>query len=166
MNVALKSALEQLFSICDSNVEENKVNYSSEREELKKECINYLSYLSASDGTISKYEAEFIQEYFDYVISAEDLRLYIDTNNTYTTEFESKVPDVLMRLLKRDNGIYSRDKELSLSVSEAYISVFECLGKEFLACDGEVTQDEVNDLTTYTTMLREYKKRKLLFQIR
>lgn len=155
-----------MFVIADPNgayIEDNRMNHSLEREKLQKECIDFLSYLSASDGTISEYEAEFIQEYFDYVISAEDLRKYIDSNHTYTTEFESTVPETLMRFVKQDNDTYNSKKELEFSASEAYIEVFECLGKEFLVCDGEATQDEINDFTTYTTMLRSYKKEKTNF---
>ena len=166
MNHALKKAVKELFALCDINgggTSGGNINHSIEREKLKKECINYLSYLSASNGVISEYEAAFIQEYFDYVISAEDLRAYIDSNNTYTTEFEQKEPEMLLSFLSQDNEKYKEQGELTSSYGEAYISVFECLGKEFLVCDGESTQEEVNDFTTYTTMLRTCKNRVAIF---
>lgn len=160
MNHALKNALKQLFDLCDidgSKVVKGKVCTSEERELLKKECIHYLSYLSASDGTISEYEAEFITEYFGYTISAEALREYINENHTYTTEFEQKAPQTLKRFIVQDNDLYEKNGELEKSASESYIEVFECLGKEFLVCDGEATQQEIDDFTTYTSMLRRYK---------
>lgn len=166
MNVALKKAMGELFDLCDpngSNVVDGKVNNSTERDKLKTECIDFLSYLSASDGTISEYEAEFITDYFDYVISAEELRAYIDKNSTYTTEFEQKVPSTLERLVEQDNDKYAEEGELSKSTSEAFISVFECLGREFLVCDGEADQQEVEDFTTYTSMLKNYKKENAKF---
>lgn len=166
MNSALKKAIEQLFLISGGygeNENKNLLNLSSEQEQLKKECINYLSYLSASDGTISKYEAEFIKEYFAQVMSAEELRAYIDTNHTYTTDFESKAPETFVRLLEQDNAAYKNKGELISSASEAYVLVFECMGKEFLICDGDTTQEEINDFTTYTTMLRTYKKENAVF---
>lgn len=166
MNRALKKAIEQLFDICDpngANVVNGKVNHSNAREVLRKECINFLSYLSASDGTISEYEAQFITEYFDYNMNAEDLRSYIDKHNTYTTEFEQRTPETLQRLISQDNTSYRDNGELALSASEAYIAVFECIGKEFLVCDGEAAEQEVEDYTTYTTTLRNYKKAEASF---
>lgn len=68
MNRELKRAIEELQNLClpeTANPDGRKIN-SVDLVNLKKECINYLSYLSASDGTISEYEAEFITDYFDY----------------------------------------------------------------------------------------------------
>lgn len=161
MNTALKKAIEQLFNLCDvsgaSSFNGIIVN-SKERETLKEECINFLSYLSASDGTISEYEAEFISEYLGFRMSAEELRIYIEKHNTYTMEFEQRVPKTLEWLISRDNQEYDEKKELALSGGEAFISVFECMGKEFLVCDGGADDQEVADFTTYTTTLRNYKK--------
>ncbi len=106
MNTALKKAINELFNLCDLNVSSSlkgKENTSLEKERLKTECIDYLSYLSASDGTISKYEAEFIAEYFNFNLSPEELRSYIDKNNTYTTEFENTTPQTLKLLIESDN---------------------------------------------------------------
>jgi stage V sporulation protein K len=166
MNIALKMSIEQLFSICkmnDNQIVTDTGHPGLEQEMLKKECIDYLSYLSASSGMISESEAEFIQEYFEYIISAEELRAYIDANNTYTRKFEQQVPETLKRLVEQDNDTFHLKGELSQSFSEAYIQVFECLGKEFLVCDGETTKEEVNDFTIYLSMLREYKKAETLF---
>lgn len=161
MNTALKKAIEQLFNLCDisgaSSVNGEIVN-SEERETLKEECISFLSYLSSSDGTISEYEAEFISEYLGFRMSAEELRIYIEKHNTYTTEFEQRVPKTLERLISQDNQEHDEKRELALSRGEAFISVFECMGKEFLVCDGEADDQEVADFTTYTTTLRNYKK--------
>ena len=77
MNRALKKAIDQLFELCDGGGSSSKVETmtdSTERKQLRTECINFLSYLSSSDGTISEYEAGFIADYFDYNVDAEGLR--------------------------------------------------------------------------------------------
>lgn len=166
MNYALKKAISQLFDVCDPNgggVFNGKVNTSTARDKLKKEFIDFLSYLSASDGIISDFEAQFITDYFDYNMSAEDLRKYIDSNSTYTTKFEQKVPETFKRLIYEDNDKYSSSGELAVSASEAYIQVIECIGKEFLVCDGEATEEEVCDFNTYTLMLKNTKKMEAKF---
>lgn len=166
MNNALKTAIDQLFDLSDKNgfrTLDGKVSNSIFRDMLRTECIDFLSYLSASDGTISEYEAQFIAKYFDFSVSAEELRSYIDKNKTYTTEFEQKPPKTLIRLIEEDNTKYSENGELAASYSEAYIKVFECMGKEFLVCDGEATEQEIEDFTTYTAMLNECKNENGLF---
>lgn len=70
------------------------------------------------------------------------MREYINENHTYTTEFEQKVPQTLKRFIVQDNDLYVKNGELEKSSSESYIEVFECLGKEFLVCDGEAAQQE------------------------
>jgi SpoVK/Ycf46/Vps4 family AAA+-type ATPase len=166
MNTTLKKAVQQLFDLCDTNgagVIDGKIDRSRIGDELKTECVDFLSYLSASDGTISEYEAKFITDYFGYHFSAEKLRTYIDKHNTYTTEFEKRTPKILKILVERDNLLYSDNKELATSVSEAYIAVFECMGKEFLVCDGEAAEQEIADFTTYTSMLKKYKSENAIF---
>lgn len=166
MNAALKKAVEQLFDLCGPSggyPGQDRIGNSLEREQLKKECIHFLSYISASDGTISECEAEFISDYFGCRMSAEELRAYIDNNKTYTIEFEQRVPETLERLVAEDNRRYDEHKELEESSSEAYISVFECLGKEFIVCDGNSDDQEVEDYTTYITTLRSYKKENARF---
>ncbi len=165
MNRELIKVIEQLFNISDingSNANNGTLSDSIYRQNLKIEFINYLSYLSASDGTISEYEAEFINDYFGFSVTAEELKTYIEKNNTYTTEFENKPTQTLIRLIKEDNDSYSRDN-LTLSKSEAYILVFECVGKEYLVCDGEASEQEVEDYSTYISMLRKYKNENAIF---
>ena len=165
MNRALKKAIEQLFDLCDpagAKTAGGAAGQSDIREELRKECIDFLSYLSASDGVISEYEAQFIAEYLDYDMTPENLRAYIEKNNTYTTEFEKKVPKTLQRLVLQDNNSYKKGT-LAQSAGEAYIAVFECMGKEILVCDGEAAEQEVADYTTYIETLRNYKKSTAVF---
>lgn len=159
MNQALKNAIDALFSCCDTAHSELKgeEKISFEREQLRKEFMNFISYLSASDGMIATFEADFLKAYFDVFVTAEDLRKYIDQHNTYTAEFEQTVPATLINLVKRDNGIYSECGKLPVSYSAAYCKVFECVAKEFLVCDGDASETEVSDMTIYTTMLNKYR---------
>lgn len=165
MNRELKRAIEEFQNLCLPEIGNNdgrKIN-SIDSENLKKEFINFLSYLSASDGLISEYETEFLKDYFDYSFTAEGLKKYIEENNIYSTVFEQTVPDVFQKLLDRDNAQYSQNGVLSSSNSEAYIKIFECIGKEFLVCDGEATENEVKDFSIYIEMLKQHKNKNAEF---
>lgn len=160
MNQALKDAIETLFGFCDtSSTGQNNIDKTSiEREQLKEEFLNFISYLSASDGIIATFEANFLNTYFNIFITAEELRTHIDNHNTYTSEFEQRVPKTLKDMVARDNAIYEKAGKLPVSYSAAYCNLFECVAKEFLVCDGDASDTEVSDMTIYISMLKTYRK--------
>lgn len=159
MNKQLKEAIVILFNYCDKNdsIDNSEQAISEEKEILKKEFIDFVSYLSASDGMVASFEADFISTYFDVIFTAEDLRKYIDKHNTYSSEFEQAIPATLIRLVKRDNDVYLKSGLLDFSHSKAYCEVFECVAKEFLVCDGDASENEVSDMSIYISMLNEYR---------
>lgn len=158
MNTALKNAIEQLFDICDSNSNQRNESESItfERNLLKTEFVNFLSYLSSSDGIISNYEVDFIADYIGTRMSEEELRKYVDVNNTYSSEFEQRVPETLKRLVEKE-----ANNSLLPSNAKAYVEIFKAVGKEFIVCDGEANENEVADLSTYSDMLDEYLEENL-----
>lgn len=161
MNTALKRAMDGLYTLCDPNgasVSGAAASNSSERETLKTEMVDFLSYLSAADGTISEVETSFINEYFGLSYSAEELKAYIEKNVIYSTAFEKKAPATLIRLIEQDNNAFKQRLELSVSSSASYIDIFDCLGKEFIVCDGEAEKQEIEDFSTYMDTLRKYKR--------
>lgn len=156
MNTALKQALDALFKICDkkSGQSQNSDYVSFERKQLQTELLDFLSYLSSSDGIISSYETAFIADYIGKRMTSEELRKYVDDRNTYSTQFEQTVPETLKRLVFED-----WDKEKTGADAKAYVEVVNALGKEFIVCDGEVDENEVQDLATYSTTLESYLTR-------
>ncbi len=161
MNTALKRVIDELYTLCDPNgasVNGAAASTSTEREQLKTEFIDFMSYLSSSDGTISESEAEFITEYFGHGFTPEELKAYVEKNGTYSTAFENKAPKTLERFVAQDNAVFKQRLELSASVSASYIDVFDCLGKEFIVCDGDANKQEIEDFSTYMETLKKYKR--------
>lgn len=148
------------MDICDGVTESYLVRkYVAEgknlKDVLKKEAVDFLMYLSASDGTIANKETDFIFQVFDEEYSTDDLNRTIQNRNLYSSEFERTVPTVLKCLVANDNTKVSANKKIAAG-SEQFYRTFETLGKEFIACDDNVAESEVNDLTIYLTMLKDY----------
>ena len=158
MNDILKDALNKLFEICDkkSDQSEDAEAISFERSQLKKELIDFLSYLSSSDGIISTYEANFIADYVGKRMTDGELRKYIDDNNTYSSVFEHTVPPTLQRLVQEE-----KENSYAQSNAKAYVEIFKALGKEFIVSDGEASENEVADLSTYSETLDNYLRDQL-----
>lgn len=133
-------------------------------ESVKKELVSFLTYLSASDGTIDSYESDFIREYLGVCMSPDEIRKYIAENNTYSREFELKVPPTLFRLVQADKERAAVEADVSSETRSdalAYVIVFEAAGKEFIVCDGKASEEEVNDLATYSEMLNRFLSKEL-----
>lgn len=126
------------------------------RQLAKKEILNFLLYLSASDGSIEVAEALFIKDYLSEQISPEEMCQRIEEDNIYSSAFEQRISLTLKRLVKLDNSTYEKKGELEESDAEKYICGYEALGKEFIACDHEVSQSERDDLSTYITNMRNF----------
>ena len=128
MNTALKRVMDELYTLADPNgasVSGAAASTSTEREQLKTEFIDFMSYLSSSDGTISESEAQFISEYFGQSFTPEELRTYVEKNGTYSTAFEKKAPKTLERFVAQDNALFKQRLELASSASASYIDVFD-----------------------------------------
>lgn len=157
MDKTIKSLFDELFECA------NKVKVTmKDAEEMgdnpmaKREILDFLCYLSASDGYIGEAEAEFINEYYEKDYSPEQICQRIESRDLYSTKFEQKIPSVLRKLIKLDNKMFERDGELEESLGEKYICAYEALGIEFIACDREVSQAERDDLETYIKNMRSY----------
>jgi len=160
MELKSKEQVEILCSTCDSLqdvyiVKKYITDGQSLTQILQEECICFLMYLSASDGTIAKKEAEFINQLFDKKYSTDEINIRIQQENLYSAAFEKLIPVSLQCLVAIDNENANANKKVA-PISEQFFSFFELLGKEFIACDENVSDSEVEDLTIYLTMLKEY----------
>lgn len=159
MSRAIENIVTELFDVVErlANVKETDSEEEQKLRQLaKKEIMNFLLYLSASDGSIEVAEAIFIKDYLGEQLSPEEMCQRIEEDDIYSSAFEQKIPLILKRLVKLDNSRYDKMGELDFSNAEKYICEYEALGNEFIACDHEVSQSEKDDLNTYITNMRSF----------
>ena len=149
-NAALVKAVNDLFGLAGSD--RALVGH------MKDDFVRFLCYLSASDGTIAVFEADFIRDYLQMEFSPEGLKAFIVDNGIYTVKFEQTVPVSFKALVAADNAVWATSGQLSVSRGKAFYCVLEAVGKEFLVCDGAASEDEVRDMTIYLAMLEAYLK--------
>lgn len=160
MNDSIKNIVTELFDIAAKfAASKDKLGPDDEqktRKLAKKEVLNFLLYLSASDGSIESLEAIFINDYLSEQISPEEMCQQIEEDNIYSSSFEQRIPLMLKRLVSLDNKNYEKNGELDSSDAERYICCYEALGQEFIACDHEVSHSEKQDLGIYINNMRSY----------
>ena len=162
MNYELKGFINELYELADSldegpfGLAQNTDSDTTLKKCIQVELCSYLMYLSAADGKIAWQEASFIRDYLDYDLTVDDIHQIIIENEIYSTEFEEKVPLSMKVLVNVDNALYKANGYNDQLGSELLLTLFEGLGKEFLVCDADVSENEIRDLSIYLTMLRNY----------
>lgn len=149
-----------IYDICDTINDETATRKylndgKSLRETFINDCKRFLMYLSASDGKISPDEAEFLLNILGEHYSTDNISEEIQRDNLYSAAFENTAPISLKCFVASDNKKAS-DNRKQASSSELYYRFFETLGKEFISCDDSIVDSEIDDLTIYLTMIRDY----------
>ena len=114
-----------------------------EKKVLFLELEKFLSFLIASDGTLSDSETDFLNYYLDMGLKNRDVVNFITSYDTYSKRFAGTLPKIFEQ--------YIDDSE----ASREYIQVIEDLGKECIIADERATTDEVQGLTSFSTMLKK-----------
>ena len=166
MNYQLKSSLDTFMEFCDLF---DRKGFGQQlgadiriRDAANLGFLQFLMYLSASDGNIDWNEAKFLGDYLDFDgLTPDFINKQIRENNIYSTEFESTVPISLKIIVAIDNFLYENDMgDGDTHLPNLLVSVFEELGREFLECDGAVSGNEESDLDTYLSTLKDFVSEK------
>lgn len=157
---AISEAIESVYEACDAldNVSLGVAAIDDEmttKKCFKMDVVEFLMYLSSSDGHIAFQETDFINTYFNWDLSSDDVYQLIKEQNIYSTEFESTPPVTIKIAVEADKKIQSIKPEMH-SFSEIIYNFYENIGKYFLSCDNDIDDNEVQDLTIYLNMLRSY----------
>lgn len=158
MNYELKKHITTLYKMCDA-LDGTKITAGLEiemRDVLRTDLTQFLMYLSATDGSIASQEAELINDYLDWNLSVDGIIQLIKKQGIYSEEFENKIPFTLKVLVEADNLLFDIGKNPELPSSQILVLVYTNLAKEILACDRDVDEDEIRDMTLYISKLIDY----------
>lgn len=137
MNRKLKEAVEHLTQTYGA------LTPPVSRKDLFLEIEKYLSYLSASNGTLSESETQFINEYLDMGLRTRDLGNFITSYDTFSKHFANTLPTVFEAHLDQ------------VDASSEYLTVMEALGKECIISDERADEEEIESLNGYMHMLTD-----------
>ena len=171
MNWELKRFVDdELGGICDSLDKSGNgiINYNSElttRELLNLELSKFLMYLSASDGRVDINEAEYINGILEVNLTNLEITRLIKEQNIYSTMFEEEFPLIFKLFINADNALFQNEIKMDKWASQLLYETYGIIGKDFLACDDNITETEISDYITFLNMLRENIENNLDFNI-
>ena len=150
-----KQLLQLIYKACDA-VEEvggrpNGLNMSI-RELFKMDAHRFFMYLSAADGKVVPAERDYMNRLFDANFSIQDYVKLINETDTYSVDFENDVPLSMKILAVFDAKLDELGDQLGdrfPNLIPLTLDFYQKAGTEFIACDGNIHKQEIQDLAVY-----------------
>lgn len=125
---------------------------------LKIDILNYLLYLGIADGNLQPEEIKYINKLLGYNFDKEGLARYMQKNHICSDEFLKKVPASLPYYVRKNVGVEYTLGIQTFDLTQLYTATFYNLGRQFIACNHDICQREVDALTQYGILLDVYIK--------
>lgn len=161
MGKDLRQLMNQCYEMCDY-IEKNGVikqdMSTTLRENLRREFLNFVIYLSMQSGHLEKEEEEFINDMLGFHIDpamAADLKKKRDLNaDTYGT----KIPMALKYFVLADAGRKIKGDIYRNQKAKFVADTFREIGQSYIANNQCAGDAEIQLLSKYTVMLDNYLK--------
>lgn len=118
---------------------------------------NFLIYLGYADGNISKEEIRYLNELMGLNMYLDIIEEYADRWGLKEISFLDRPPLSLEPFVRSNIG--PETGEISSSyydLVDLYVTTFNYIGNDFIACNKEINPSEIEALSSYTMMLAEY----------
>ena len=161
MGKDLKQLMNQCYEMCDY-IEKNGVikqdMQMTLRENLRREFLNFVIYISTLSGHLEKEEETFINDMLGFYIdsnTADELKKKRDLNeNTYGT----KIPMALKYFVLADAGRKIKGDIYRNQKAKFVVDTFREIGQSYIASNSCAGEKEVDMLSKYCLMLDNYLK--------
>ncbi|WP_242946309.1 AAA family ATPase [Anaerostipes sp. 494a] len=125
---------------------------------LNIDLIKWIAFLSASDGVVKQDEIEFVSDYLKRYFTVDNFVEYINENELYDLSNFDVLPLSFQILFDGDiilaNLADQQEPNVGMRMVDHILLLYELIGKEFLACDGEITKDELENYMLALNKLR------------
>lgn len=133
------------------------------REMLKFDFMQFLAFLSFTDGTNVRDELNFIKTYLGYDFDVARLNRF-KYERTGGKDFINTPPRSLTYFVQADVSPSLTPEQKAVKRAKPLVDTFKLLGQCFVACDSEASQIEIANLTNYSIMLDGYLKKYNLYK--
>lgn len=161
MGKDLKEMMNQCYEMCDY-IERNGVIKQDMtmtlRENLRREFLNFVIYISTLSGQIEKDEEKFINEMLGFYIdpkTAGELKAKRDLNEA---SYGSKVPMAFKYFVLADAGRKIKGDIYRNQKAKFVADTFREIGQSYIANNSSAGEKEVDMLSKYCLMLDNYLK--------
>lgn len=126
------------------------------QEAFHTDMLNFLIYLAYSDGKISKEEIRYINSLMGLQLYDKLVSEYADKWGLKGESIKERAPLSLEPFVRSNIG--PETGEISngyYDLLSLYVTTFNYIGNDFIACNKDVLQGEIEALSSYIMMLKE-----------
>ena len=127
------------------------------RDNLKKELLHFLIYISMTDGRYGEEEKAFIKKKLGFDVSA-SMAADIKNRNMLGAGYITRVPETFKYFILANAGHKIKNDRYDNKEARTLAETYRKLGQEYLAANTGSTEVEINVLSSYCVMLDENLK--------
>lgn len=161
MGKELKEQIAQCYEMCDYIEQHGVIKKelkTSLRDNLRREFLNFILYISMSDYKYTDKEEAFIKDVLDIHLkeeSAKELKIQRRLNES---GFGAKIPLVVKYFVLADAGKKIAGDKYSNKKAKVLADTFREIGQGYLAFNEQAGDKEIQLLSKYCVMLDSYLK--------
>ena len=155
------------LDVLDSQGIGKNIGINSLKELLSAELLQFCLAMAHEDKKLTDEEVKELAFYFFGTIPAnvniDDVRKIFSSNNVLDNIDVEQIPTIIKIAAELDNSLYNagRVNDTDAQLSIIICNLFNHMGKEIIACDAEVTLEEVNRLSAAYRQNCQYIRTKL-----
>lgn len=123
---------------------------------FRTDMLHFLIYLAYSDGTVSKEEIKYINLLFGTQFDEKMIRDYADRWGLRTESIRDHAPRSLNSFVRSNIG--GETGEISddyYDLVQLYVTTFNYIGNDLIACNQEVASPEIQALSSYIELITQ-----------
>lgn len=161
MGKELKEQMGQCYEMCDY-IEQNgiikKELKTSLRDNLRREFLNFILYISMSDSKYTDKEEAFIYDVLDFHLKTESAQELKTQRRLNESGFGAQIPLVVKYFVLADAGRKIAGDKYKNKKAKVLADTFREIGQSYLAFNEEAGDKEIQILSKYCVMLDNYLK--------
>ncbi len=161
MGKELKEQIAQCYEMCDY-IEEHgiikKELKTSLRDNLRREFLNFILYISMSDYKYTDKEETFIKDILDIHLKKESAKELKVQRRLNESGFGAQIPLVVKYFVLADAGKKIAGDKYSNKKAKVLVDTFREIGQSYLAFNEQAGDKEIQLLSKYCVMLDSYLK--------
>ncbi len=162
--VKAKPESKKMYNLCIKRAESiGRANYIQSEGVVdlsrvyRRDMLNFLVYLAYADGKVDKSEIQYINDLTGLKLFDKMIDDYADRWDLKSERIKDNPPPSLEPFVRSNIG--PETGEISDSYYDLvmlYITTFNYIGTDFISCNDEISQSEIEALSTYVNGLKYY----------
>ncbi len=126
----------------------------------KIDFLQFLAHMASGDGGVCYRETLFIRDNLGFHFTPDQLTVFKYERNLDGESFRSRIPTAVTYFANADINAPDKLPGIRTAITRTLVDTYRQLGEEFIACNNQVSDRELEDFTQYMALLENYMKLK------